>query len=114
MATSMCRLNGSQSSEDGSHDLFPCHDDFIDDHFRSITRRSRDNTVCLCKMATPISRRGRMKSTLALSAALILSAVLVAPQIAAAAGEENPPPPTNQDKNKGTQSKKKKDKSSSA
>jgi tetratricopeptide (TPR) repeat protein len=56
-----------------------------------------------------------MKPTLALSAALILSGILVAPQIAAAAGEENPKPPASQDKsNKDTQSKKKKDKSSSA
>jgi tetratricopeptide (TPR) repeat protein len=56
-----------------------------------------------------------MKSTLTLAAALLLSAVLVAPDIAAAAGEENPTPPAGQDKSKGTQSKKqKKDKSSSA
>src|ERR1700722_2512703 len=62
-----------------------------------------------------ISRRGRMKSTLALSAALLLSAILVAPEIAAAAGEENPTPPASQNKsNKDTQTKKKKDKSSSA
>src|ERR1700742_375004 len=52
---------------------------------------------------------------LALSAALLLSAILVAPEIAAAAGEENPTPPASQNKsNKDTQSKKKKDKSSSA
>ena len=56
-----------------------------------------------------------MKSTLALSAALLLSAILVAPEIAAAAGEENPTPPASQNKsNKDTQTKKKKDKSSSA
>jgi tetratricopeptide (TPR) repeat protein len=56
-----------------------------------------------------------MKSTLTLSAALLLSAILVAPEIAAAAGEENPTPPAGQSKsNKDTQSKKKKDKSSSA
>ncbi len=55
-----------------------------------------------------------MKPTLALSAALLLSAILVAPQIAAAAGEENPTPPTKQDKSKDKQSKEKKDKSSSA
>jgi hypothetical protein len=55
-----------------------------------------------------------MKSTLTLAAALLLSAVLVAPDIAAA-GEENPTPPAGQDKSKGTQFKKqKKDKSSSA
>ena len=56
-----------------------------------------------------------MKSTLALTAALLFSALLVAPDIAAAAGEENPTPPASQGKsNKDTQSKKKKDKSSSA
>ena len=56
-----------------------------------------------------------MKPTLALSAALLLSVILVAPEIAAAAGEENPTPPASQNKsNKDTQSKKKKDKSSSA
>ena len=56
-----------------------------------------------------------MKSTLTLSAALLLSAILVAPEIAAAAGEENPTPPASQNKsNKDTQTKKKKDKSSSA
>jgi tetratricopeptide (TPR) repeat protein len=56
-----------------------------------------------------------MKSTLTLSAALLLSAILVAPDIAVAAGEENPTPPASQNKsNKNTQTKKKKDKSSSA
>ena len=56
-----------------------------------------------------------MKSNLALAAALLLSAVLVAPDIAAAAGEENPTPPASQNKsNKGTSTKHKKDKSSSA
>ena len=55
-----------------------------------------------------------MKSSLAVTAALLLSALLLSPEIAAAAGEENPNPPTTQDKNKDTQSKKKKDKSSSA
>jgi tetratricopeptide (TPR) repeat protein len=63
-----------------------------------------------------------MKSTLTLAAALLLSAVLVAPDIAAAIGSENPTPPAppaGQDKSKGTQSKKqkneqKKDKSGSA
>ena len=56
-----------------------------------------------------------MKSSLAVTAALLLSAVLVAPEIAAAAGEENPTPPASQNKsNKDTQTKKKKDKSSSA
>src|ERR1700753_193362 len=56
-----------------------------------------------------------MKPTLALSAALLLPAILVAPEIAAAAGEENPTPPASQNKsNKDTQTKKKKDKSSSA
>jgi tetratricopeptide (TPR) repeat protein len=58
-----------------------------------------------------------MKSNLAVAAALLLSAVLVAPDIATAAGEENPaPPPSSQNKsNKGTTTTKpKKDKSSSA
>jgi tetratricopeptide (TPR) repeat protein len=55
-----------------------------------------------------------MKSKLALAAALLLSAVLVAPDIAAAAGEENPTPPASQKSNKGTSTKQKKDKSSSA
>jgi tetratricopeptide (TPR) repeat protein len=56
-----------------------------------------------------------MKSNLALAAALLLSAVLVAPDIAAAAGEQNPTPPASQNKsNKGTSTKHKKDKSSSA
>jgi len=57
-----------------------------------------------------------MKRTLSLAAAFVLSAVLVAPEIAVAAGEDNPaPPPTNQDKSKDTQTKKpKKEKSSSA
>ena len=56
-----------------------------------------------------------MKSNLALAAALLLSAVLIAPDIAAAAGEENPTPPASQNKsNKGTSTKHKKDKSSSA
>jgi len=41
-----------------------------------------------------------MKSYLSFAAALLFSAVLVAPDIATAAGEENPtpPPPTSQDK----------------
>jgi tetratricopeptide (TPR) repeat protein len=56
-----------------------------------------------------------MKSTLTLAAALLLSAVLVAPDIAAAAGEENPTPPASQNKsNKDSNKKAKKDKSSSA
>jgi tetratricopeptide (TPR) repeat protein len=56
-----------------------------------------------------------MKSKLTLAAAFVLSAVLVAPEIAAAAGEENPaPPPASQNKSKGTSTKQKKDKSSSA
>ena len=56
-----------------------------------------------------------MKSILTLSAALLLSAILVAPEIAVAAGEENPTPPASQNKsNKNTQTKKPKDKSSSA
>jgi tetratricopeptide (TPR) repeat protein len=56
-----------------------------------------------------------MKSKLTLAAAFVLSAVLVAPDIAAAAGEENPaPPPASQNKSKGTSTKQKKDKSSSA
>jgi tetratricopeptide (TPR) repeat protein len=56
-----------------------------------------------------------MKSTLTLAAALLFSAILVAPDIAAAAGEENPPPPpTNQDKSNRDTKKQKKDKSSSA
>ena len=56
-----------------------------------------------------------MKSTLRLSAALLLSAILVAPEMAAAAGEENPTPPAGQNKShKNTQTKKKNDKRSSA
>ena len=57
-----------------------------------------------------------MKTSLSFAAALVLSAALIAPDLACAAGEDNPtPPPTNQDKSKDTQSKKqKKDKSSSA
>jgi tetratricopeptide (TPR) repeat protein len=56
-----------------------------------------------------------MKSTLTLAAALLLSAVLIAPEIAAAAGEENPTPPASQNKsNKDSNKKAKKDKSSSA
>ncbi len=59
-----------------------------------------------------------MKPLLSLATALLLSAVLVAPEIAAAAGEESPAPPRppSQDKStKGTQTKKPKtDKSSSA
>jgi tetratricopeptide (TPR) repeat protein len=55
-----------------------------------------------------------MKPKLALAAALFLSAVLVAPDIAAAAGEENPTPPASQNKPKGSTTKQKKDKSSSA
>ena len=55
-----------------------------------------------------------MKSTLTLAAALLFSAILVAPDIAAAAGEENPAPPTNQDKSNRDTKKQKKDKSSSA
>jgi tetratricopeptide (TPR) repeat protein len=56
-----------------------------------------------------------MKSTLTLAAALLLSAVLIAPDIAAAAGEENPTPPASQNKsNKDSNKKAKKDKSSSA
>jgi tetratricopeptide (TPR) repeat protein len=56
-----------------------------------------------------------MKSTLTLAAALLLSTVLIAPDIAAAAGEENPTPPASQGKsNKDSNKKAKKDKSSSA
>jgi tetratricopeptide (TPR) repeat protein len=56
-----------------------------------------------------------MKSTLTLAAVLLLSAVLIAPDIAAAAGEENPTPPASQNKsNKDSNKKAKKDKSSSA
>jgi tetratricopeptide (TPR) repeat protein len=60
-----------------------------------------------------------MKLSLSLATALLLSAILVAPEIAAAAGEESPappPPPPSQDKStKGTHTKKPKtDKSSSA
>ncbi|MDR3420172.1 MAG: tetratricopeptide repeat protein [Xanthobacteraceae bacterium] len=60
-----------------------------------------------------------MKSLLSLAAALLFTAVLVAPDIAAAVGDENPtppPPPTDQGKStKGTQTKPpKSDKSSSA
>ena len=56
-----------------------------------------------------------MKSTLTLAAALLLSTVLIAPDIAAAAGEENPTPPASQNKsNKDSNKKAKKDKSSSA
>jgi tetratricopeptide (TPR) repeat protein len=55
-----------------------------------------------------------MKANLALAAALLLSAVLVAPDIAGAAGEENPTPPASQKSNKGTSTKQKKNKSSSA
>ena len=56
-----------------------------------------------------------MKVSLSLAAALVLSAILVAPDIAVAAGEDNPAPPPSQDKSKDTQTKKqKKDKSSSA
>ena len=56
-----------------------------------------------------------MKSTLTLAAALLVSAVLIAPDIAAAAGEENPTPPASQNKsNKDSNKKTKKDKSSSA
>jgi hypothetical protein len=48
-----------------------------------------------------------MKSTLRLSAALLLSAILVAPEIAAAAGEANPTPPASHNKsNKDMQTKK--------
>ncbi len=56
-----------------------------------------------------------MKVTLSLVAAFVLSAILVAPELAIAAGEDNPAPPPSQDKSKDTQTKKqKKDKSSSA
>jgi tetratricopeptide (TPR) repeat protein len=55
-----------------------------------------------------------MKPKLALAAALFLSAVLVAPDIATAAGEENPTPPASQNKPKGSTTKQKKDKGSSA
>jgi tetratricopeptide (TPR) repeat protein len=37
----------------------------------------------------------RMRTSLSLAAALLLSTILVAPDIAAAAGEENPAPPSN-------------------
>jgi tetratricopeptide (TPR) repeat protein len=39
-----------------------------------------------------------MKPTLSLAAALLLSAVLIAPDIAVAAGDPDPPPPPSQDK----------------
>jgi tetratricopeptide (TPR) repeat protein len=56
-----------------------------------------------------------MKLSLSLAAAALLSAVLVAPDIAAAAGEENPAPPqTNQGNTKKDTKKPKSDKSSSA
>ena len=56
-----------------------------------------------------------MKSNLALAAALLLSAVLVAPDIAAAAGEQIPPRPrARTSQTKAPPQKHKKDKSSSA
>ncbi len=55
-----------------------------------------------------------MKPKLALAAALLLSAILVAPDIAAAAAKENPTLPASQKSNKGTSTKQKKNKSSSA
>jgi tetratricopeptide (TPR) repeat protein len=88
---------------------------FIDDHIRSMTSKRRAKTgraVVGSNVSTP---GGAMKSTLALTAALLLSAILIAPDIAAAAGEENPTPPASQNKsNKDTSKKAKKDKSSSA
>jgi len=54
-----------------------------------------------------------MKPTLSLAAALLLSAVLVAPDIAVAAGDPDPPPPPSQDKStKGTKKPKATDSSS--
>ena len=59
--------------------------------------------------------RSTSTSTVALAAALLFSAILIAPEIAAAAGEENPAPPASQNKsNKDTSKKPKKDKNSSA
>jgi tetratricopeptide (TPR) repeat protein len=56
-----------------------------------------------------------MKPSRSLAAALLFSAVLIAPQIAAAAGVEEPTPPENTQTKKGTQTKKSKtDKSGSA
>ena len=58
-----------------------------------------------------------MKSSLSLAAALLLAAVLIAPNAASAAGEDNPaPPPTkpSQSKQKDTKPKPGNDKSSSA
>ncbi len=57
-----------------------------------------------------------MNSLRSLAALLLLSAILVAPQIARAAGEDSPapPPPTNQGKQNNQTKKPKTDKSSSA
>src|ERR1700735_114089 len=57
-----------------------------------------------------------MISLRSLAGLLVLSAILVAPQIAAAAGEDSPapPPPTNQGKQNTQTKKPKTDKSSSA
>ena len=56
-----------------------------------------------------------MKPSRSLAAALLFSAVLIAPHIAAAAGVEEPTPPENTQTKKGTQTKKSKtDKSGSA
>ena len=57
-----------------------------------------------------------MNSLRSLAALLLLSTILVAPQIALAAGEDSPtpPPPTNQGKQNNQTKKPKTDKSSSA
>jgi tetratricopeptide (TPR) repeat protein len=68
-------------------------------------------------MVAPLIRRRHMK-LLPLAAASLLSAVLIAPDLACAAGEDNPPPPQTNQGTKGntnTQTKKpKNDKNSSA
>ena len=65
-------------------------------------KASRKNPARSCRIAAA-TLGGSMKSPLKLTAALLLSAVLVAPDVAAAAGEENPTPPASQNKsNKGT------------
>jgi tetratricopeptide (TPR) repeat protein len=89
---------------------------FIDHHIRSMPLMRRAAIARCIVRSHPQPWRGAMKSSLAFAAALLLSAALVAPDIARAAGEENPAPPTSQQKsNKDTHSKKtKKDKSSSA
>jgi tetratricopeptide (TPR) repeat protein len=91
---------------------------FTKDHFFSMTPKLAPKAGRCCSFASLTLEEAAMKPLLSLPAALFLSAVLVAPEIAAAAGEESPapPPPPSQDKStKGTQTKKPKtDKSSSA